>query len=116
MTSIYEIICVGRSLGEEQGSGRYALFGQDIFCVFVLLMLGHCCYIEINTMPSPVDPLHAKGSGLSQTQAIAVRCQGSPRNSFPVLLFLLSIGLLDFSGTPAKHLHCPKESGVRLVA
>jgi hypothetical protein len=32
MTSIYdELFGVGRLLGEEQGSGRYALFSQDIF-------------------------------------------------------------------------------------
>ena len=35
--------------------------------VFVLLMFGHRCYIEIDTMPSPVGPLHAKGSGLSDS-------------------------------------------------
>jgi len=67
MTSIYEIFCVGRLLGEERGSGRYAMFGQDLFCVFVLLKLDHRCYIEINTMPSPVGPLHAKGSGPSDS-------------------------------------------------
>ena len=89
MTSIYEIICVGRSLGEEQGSGRYALLGQDIFClfgVFVLLMLVTVAISRLT--PSP--PLLARCTlrvRVFQIQAIAVR------NSFPALFPLLLVGL-----------------------
>jgi hypothetical protein len=85
MTSICEIFCVGRSLGEEQGSGRYALFGQNTFCLF-----GVCSTTVAISRLIPCPALLARYTlrvRAFQTQAIAVQ------NSFPALLSLLSIGL-----------------------
>jgi hypothetical protein len=99
--------------GKGQGSGRNALFGQDVFCLLAYSYFWRLTTVAISgstPCPPPVGPLHAECSGLSLIQAIAVGCQRFPRNSFPVLLSLLSIGLSDFSGSPAKHLHCPRKS------